>query len=83
MYLLYCKNCGEVYSPKATKEIECGCGVTSGILEGDKVKINGDPFVLNVDDTDLGNAIFAQQQNPANMPVNTILLANTNENVIT
>lgn len=86
MYVVYCKNCGDGYTPKSTKETQCSCGITSAILEEDKVKVTGDPFVLSMDDKDLSTAIYTQQQTreePVPIAVNTVLLHNSDEHIIT
>ncbi len=86
MYVVYCKNCGSGYTPKSTKVTECSCEITSAILEEDKIRITGDPFVLSMEDKDLSSAIFLQQQtqeDPKPVPIKTVLLHNSDENIIT
>lgn len=62
MKILYCKNCGELYSLKGHSEKSCTCGRTSGILEGELAKYKGDPFLVTISDQSLSNGLLKQIQ---------------------
>lgn len=69
MILLYCKNCGDVYNLKGSGHKTCDCGATGGIEENNgTATLNGDPFVLKLNEEQLSDAVLNQIQRQMETP---------------
>lgn len=60
MYLLHCKNCGDIYSLKSSNAKSCECGETGGIYENGQVVFFGDPYPIEVNDKSFNEALQSQ-----------------------